>query len=93
MPSTFSVCGSLLLHFVGFMIGLQLQLIIWLHSYAIPQEGVGNIFFERQNKMQLLNQNLTFFRPKKVIIVSGPIFFIVTASLGWKHAFGNSETE
>ena len=37
------------------------------------------------NEMRLLNL-------PKVIIVSGPIFFIVTASLGWKHAFGNSET-
>ena len=67
MPSTFSVCGSLLLHFVGFMTGLQLQLIIWLHSYAIPQEGVGNNFLSigYQNKMQLLNRNITFFQPEK----------------------------
>ena len=85
MPSTFSVCGSLLLHFVGFMTGLQLQLIIWLHFYVIPQERINFWLRNFQNEMQLLNLI-------KVIIVSGPIFFIVTASLGWKHAFGNSET-
>ena len=87
MPSTFSVCGSLLLHFVGFMTGLQLQLIIWLHFYVIPQE---------RGRAQLLAKNfddgMRLLNLPKVIIVSGPIFFIVTASLGWKHAFGNSET-
>ena len=85
MPSTFSVCGSLLLHFVGFMTGLQLQLIIWLHFYVIRQERINFWHRNFQSEMQLLNL-------PKVIIVSGPIFFIVTASLGWKHAFGNSET-
>ena len=71
MPSTFSVCGSLLLHFVGFMIGLQLQSIIWLHFYAIPQESVELIFvhnFVHENfryAMQLLNEKPTIFRSKK----------------------------
>ena len=53
------------------MIGLQLQLIIWLHFYAIPQESVELIFVHNfvhenfRNAMKLLNEKPTIFRSKK----------------------------
>ena len=42
-------------------------------------------FWAIQRLSSLWNSSLLGL--KKVIIVSGPIFFIVTASLGWRYAF------
>ena len=47
----------------------------------------GKTEYLEQFEVSHLQEILAWVGLKKVIIVSGPIFFIVTASLGWRYAF------